>query len=77
MTLDDRLAAKLKCEAQRSGRSFKQVINETLRRGLTIREERGKQPPYRVRARAMGVRPGLNYDRISELIEIAEGPLHR
>jgi hypothetical protein len=77
LTLDDRLAAKLKCEARKAGKPFKQVVNETLRRGFAIQEERRKQPPYRVHARPMGVRPGLNYDRISELIEIAEGPLHR
>ncbi|MGE5278729.1 MAG: DUF2191 domain-containing protein [Acidobacteriota bacterium] len=77
LTLDDRLAAKLKGEARRSGKSFRQVVNEALRRGFALQEERRRQPPYRVQPRAMGVRPGLNYDRISELIEIAEGPLHR
>ena len=77
LTIDDRLAAKLKCEARKSGKSFKQVVNETLRRGFATVDERRKQPPYRVQPFDMGTRPGLNYDRISELIEIAEGPLHR
>ena len=34
MTLDDDVAAKLKADARRSGRSFKEVVNDVLRRGL-------------------------------------------
>ena len=33
LTLDDDVAAKLKTESQRAGRSFREVVNETLRRG--------------------------------------------
>ncbi len=77
LTLDDQLAARLKREARRTGKSFKQIVNDTLKRGFAIVAERRKQAPYRVQPRSMGVRPGLNYDRIGELIEIAEGPLHR
>ena len=34
LTLDDDVAAKLKAELRRAGRSFRDVVNETLRRGL-------------------------------------------
>ncbi|MGH7962252.1 MAG: CopG family transcriptional regulator [Candidatus Binatia bacterium] len=34
ITLDQDVAAKLKAEARRSGKSFKETINEAIRRGL-------------------------------------------
>jgi plasmid stability protein len=37
LTLDDDVAAKLRTESQRAGRSFRQIVNETLRRGLESR----------------------------------------
>lgn len=77
LTLDDDVAAKLKSDARKTGRPFKTLVNETLRDGFALREARRKQPPYRVKARPMGLRPGLSLDSISALIEQAEGPFHR
>lgn len=77
LTLDEDVAAKLQSEAQKSGKPFKQVVNETLREGFLARKTRKGLPPFKVKARPLGLRPGLNYDKISELIEEAEGPLHR
>ena len=51
MTIDDRIAKALKALAHRSGKSFKQVVNETLQKGLLAGEGR-KPRPYR---RACGV----------------------
>jgi hypothetical protein len=75
LTLDKDVAAKLKAEVRRSGRTFKEVINEALRLGLN---NRTAVPVGRfvVRARPMGSRPGLSYDRVSELVEQVEGPYH-
>jgi hypothetical protein len=76
LTLDKDVAAKLKAEARRSGRTFKEVVNEALRTGLNARTDL-TVTPFVVQARSMGARPGLNYDKISELIEQVEGPYHR
>lgn len=76
LTLDKDVAAKLKAEARRSGRTFKDVVNEALRIGLNARTDL-TITPFVVQARPMGARPGLNYDKISELIEQVEGPYHR
>lgn len=76
LTLDKDVAAKLKAEARRSGRTFKEVVNEALRTGLNVRTDL-TVTPFVVHARPMGARPGLNYDKISELIEQVEGPYHR
>ncbi len=73
LTLDDDVAAKLKAEVRRSGNSFKQVVNEVLRRELNNPAAK-EVPPFKVKARPLGERPGLNYDNISELLEQIEGP---
>ena len=78
LTLDEDVAAKLKAESRRLDRPFRQVVNETLRRGLAGGRPNSSQPPFKVNARDFGkLRPGLSLDNIAELIEQAEGPLHR
>lgn len=76
LTLDDDVAAKLQEEARKSRRSFKETVNQTLRLGLNARRE-APLKPYEVRATAMGLRPGLNYDNIEELLDQIDGPLRR
>lgn len=77
LTLDDDVAAKLNAEMRRSGKSFKDTVNEFLRIGLSVRRELKSTDLFKVEARSLGVMPGLNYDKISELLEEAEGPFHR
>jgi len=76
LTLDDDVSAKLRAEMRRSGRSFKQTVNDFLRLGLHARRESKGRKPFQVKARDLGVRPGLNYDCVSELLEQLEGPWH-
>ena len=77
LTLDDDVAAKLRAEARKSGEPFKQVVNRVLRTGLNFRMKAVPLPPFNVKARPLGLRPGFSYDKVSELIEQIEGPLHR
>lgn len=77
LTLDKDVAAKLKAEVRRTGRPFKQVVNELLRLGLNAPPRAAPIPPFKVRARDLGLRPGFDLDDISELIEQVEGPFHR
>jgi hypothetical protein len=77
LTLDEDVAVKIKNEVRKRGKPFKQVVNETLREGFALREARQKQPPFRVKAWPMGLRPGLSLDSISALIEQVEGPFYR
>ena len=76
LTLDDDVATKLKAEVRRTGSSLKQVVNDTLRRELN-KPAAKELPPFKVKARALGERPGLNYDNISELLEQIEGPNYK
>ena len=77
LTIDDDIVAKINAEMRRSGKSFKETINETLRAGLSVRRELRAAKPFKVRTHDMGTFPGLNYDNIGELLEQIEGPLHR
>jgi hypothetical protein len=78
LTLDEDVAAKLKAEARRTGRPFREIVNETLRRGLASRRVAGRREPFKAVVRDLGeLRPGLSLDNIGELIEQVEGPLHR
>lgn len=79
LTLDDDVAAKLKAETRRSGLSFRDVVNDTLRRGLLARRGgTAPAPQFRIEARDLGDhKPGISLDNVSELVEQLEGPSHR
>jgi hypothetical protein len=78
ITLDEDVAAKLTSLARRTGRAFRDVVNDTLRRGLARPAASSPREPFRVEARDMGgLRPGLSLDSVADLIEQVEGPLHR
>jgi hypothetical protein len=78
LTLDEDVAAKLKAESRRAGRPFREIVNETLRRGLACRRITTQRPAFKVIARDLGdLKPGLSLDNVAELIQQLEGPLHR
>jgi hypothetical protein len=78
LTLDDDVAAKLKSLARRSGGAFREVVNDTLRRGLARPPAAPAHAPFTVAVRDLGgLRPGVSLDNIGDLLEQVEGPLHR
>ncbi len=78
LTLDEDVAARLKAEARRTGKSFKQTVNETLRHSLSSARRRPAEAPFRIVARDLGqLRAGLSLDSVADLVEELEGPLHR
>lgn len=78
LTLDDDVAAKLKRETRRSGRSFRDVVNDTLRQGMSTRRLPRGDSHFVVKTRKMGpLRSDLSLDNVAELIDRTEGPLHR
>ena len=71
LTLDDDLAAALKEQARRADQPFKQVVNDTLRRGLSpvlAEPESG----YEVRPHDSGFRPGVDPLRLNQLHDSLE-----
>jgi hypothetical protein len=78
LTLDDDVAAKLKAKSRRTGRPFREIVNETLRCGLARRRSAAQRLPFKVAARDLGdLKPGLTLDNVAELVERLEGPLYR
>jgi len=79
LTLDDDIAVKLKAEVRRSGRPFKEVVNQFLRLAINSRRASvGKRARFVVKARSLGrLRPGLRLDNIGEMLEQIEGSSHR
>ncbi len=74
LTLDDDVAAKLKEEMASSGSSFKETVNQVLRRGLNPADGRAAVKPFVVRGRALEALPGVSYDNIGELLQQIDAP---
>jgi hypothetical protein len=72
LTLDDDVAARLERQARQTGTPYREVVNQALRRGLEVEAAPGA--PYRVDARPMGRRQGLEVDHVSALIDRLDGP---
>lgn len=73
LTLDDDVAAAIERLRQTREASFKDLVNEALRRGLKeMAEPRKTREPFRTRSVMLG--PALiGIDKVSEAIAIAEG----
>jgi hypothetical protein len=77
LTLDEDVAAKLKAEARKTGRPFKETVNACLRAGLSLRKPVRTARVFRVRPYDMGLQPGVNLDKVSTLLDEIEGAEHR
>jgi len=71
--LDEDVAQKLIAEARKSGRTFKEVVNNCLRLGLNARRAARPASPFKVRARRLGQRPGVAFDDVEALLDQIDG----
>jgi hypothetical protein len=70
LTLDDDLAEALNRAARLTGRSFKAVVNETLRRGLGQADSAAAGPePFVVEPQSCGWMPGIDPLRLNQLVD--------
>jgi metal-responsive CopG/Arc/MetJ family transcriptional regulator len=77
VTLDEDVLERSKEFSRKRGIPFREALNDLLRAGL--RAESAAQPrrAFKVKPKRMGLMPGLNYDNIEAVLEIAEGVRHR
>jgi hypothetical protein len=75
--LDDDVHRKLESETRRTGRSFKDVVNEHLRRSLVSPKPAAKRSQFRVNARPMGMLPGVDVSNVEQLLDELDGPARR
>jgi hypothetical protein len=72
LTIDESLFQALKELAHRSGKSFREVVNETLRAGLT-RGPRPRPARYRLKPASLGgVNPGVDLTKALQLADSLE-----
>lgn len=72
LTLDHDIAAQIELEVRQRGKSMKAVINEALRRGLGLRGRAAELPPFEVKAHSFGFKPGIDRDRMNQLVDELE-----
>ena len=77
LTIDDDIAALIAQEQRRSGNSFKSTVNTLLLRGLNTRANPEPKKPFVVTPIAMNTGLGTRYQKVEDLIEALEGPMHR
>lgn len=71
VTIEADVEEKLREFMARNRYTFKQALNETLRRGLGSLTSQSTKP-FKVKARAMGVKPGIDFTRLNELADELE-----
>ena len=68
LTLDSDIADYLREQVRLRGCSFKQVVNDTLRRGMSPGIREAPARPYRVEPISSGFAPGVDPLRLKEMM---------
>jgi hypothetical protein len=72
VTLDPDVAAKIKDLAHRRRATFKETLNDLIRRGLTAQRSGARPERFVVRPHAGGFRPGVDPAKLNQLLDELE-----
>ena len=72
LTIDDDLAGLLKRRARRLGLPFKELVNRTLRAGLGEQAKPRRHATPKIISHAFGFRPGIDLDKLNQLVDELE-----
>ena len=72
MTLERDVAERLAQEVRRTGKSLKATVNEALRMGLGLAGKPQRAPRFEVKPHAFGFKPGIDLDRLNQLVDEME-----
>ena len=72
LTLDPDVAERVAGEVRRTGKSLKAVVNDAIRFGLGLAGKRPRGPRFKVEPHAFGLRPGIDPDRLNQLVDELE-----
>ena len=72
LTIDSDVEQLLQREMRRTNRSMKAVVNDALRVGLGLRGKPSRAPLFRVEPHAFGFKPGIDTDRLNQLVDEME-----
>lgn len=77
LTLDDDVAALLKRIAAKEKGTFKQLVNQALRRGLATHADQPRRAPFRTTGFDLGPSLVGSLDNVEEVLARVEGEDHR
>jgi hypothetical protein len=72
LTLDPDVALRLEQEMKHSGEGMKAAVNRALRVGLGMTDKPVEPSAFRVVPHDFGVRPGVDLDRMNQLVDELE-----
>jgi hypothetical protein len=72
LTLDPDVVRLLQEEARRQRKSFKEVVNDAVRRGLAPRRGERQRGRYRVQPHKTSLRPGIDVLALNQLTDELE-----
>jgi hypothetical protein len=72
LTLDPDVAKLLEDEVHRSRKTFKQTVNDAIRRGLSSGLRAAVSPPYRIKPHVARLAAGLDSERMNALVDELE-----
>ena len=67
LTIDSDIADYLRQQSRLHGKSFKQVVNETLRRGMSPSVNERPRKPFKVRPFSSEFAPGVDRLKLNQL----------
>lgn len=69
LTIDNDIADYLREQCRLHERSFKQVVNETLRRGMSPSANEKPRKPFKVKTFSSGYAPGVDRLKLNQLMD--------
>ena len=72
LTIEDDLAGLLKQRSKELGKSFKEVVNQAIRKGLQVDDLPISKPTVVTRPHSFGTRPDLDWGRLNQLADELE-----
>jgi hypothetical protein len=76
LNLDPDVAERLERAVEGSGKGLETTVNEALRLGLALTEKPVVPPPFRIHAFVDGLQPGLDPDKMNQLVDELEAGEH-
>lgn len=78
ITLDEDIASAIETEMRlRPDAKREEIITELIKIGIKANQKSKSVSQFKVRARSMGIRPELNYDKVGILLDEVEGITHK
>ena len=72
LTIDPDVERLLQREMRHTDRSMKAVVNDALRVGLGVQGKTRQLPPFKVEPHAFHFKPGVDGDRLNQLVDELE-----